>query len=451
MNDINDIASVSAEAGIIASVIKKPALTFFCEHLSPKQFTNLDNALIYWACQQLAKKSVEVCDPYNISMMISSKSGTANISSKLTIEAITEVVNLAPLIARDSSDDFMILVDEVLNCSFRRDTIKTLRDCERLAFNTKEENIQGKIYDKIQKIITEYSDSELCNPLGFEIDSIWARISSPEKANDFIDFPFKELNNYCKFAKKELIILSALHKRGKSLFGLNLAVHMLKNNISSLYVDSEIDTDTFTMRLLSHLSGVTFQTIRDRSYTQEEENKIIEAMNWVKKRNSDGYYIIHNHTPVLSEDVMVSLIKQSIQKWQIQAVFIDYLKENSSYSGDAFANSAYLGRMTDTLKTLASKENLFTFAAVQAAGSDAESVSGSKKIIRNCSTLIRLDHKKPEQIQADGGISFGNSFLVIAANRGGSNHSDGEYISIMLDGNTCTFKECPQPELVLPY
>ena len=62
-----------------------------------------------------------------------------------------------------------------------------------------------------------------------------------------------------------------------------------------------------------------------------------------------------------------------------------------------------------------------------------------------------LERKTDKEIVEDGGLEYGNMKLSVVANRNGELHKDGEYISLTLLGNTCTFLEAKQPSKELPY
>ena len=65
--------------------------------------------------------------------------------------------------------------------------------------------------------------------------------------------------------------------------------------------------------------------------------------------------------------------------------------------------------------------------------------------------MMMLERKSNQEIMDDGGLEFGNMKLVVTANRNGELHKEGEYISLTLDGNRCTFTESNQPVKEMPY
>ena len=92
---------------------------------------------------------------------------------------------------------------------------------------------------------------------------------------------------------------------------------------------------------------------------------------------------------------------------------------------------------------------MFVLSAVQATATGA--IADSAKIIRNCSSLLYLERKARKEIEEDGGLEFGNMKLSVVANRNGELHSEGDYISLTLEGNLCTFVESKQPQKENPF
>lgn len=441
----SDIKSVEAEAGIIATIINKPEYTFFSEDLKPNHFTEKQNAYIYYAICELAKRGVTKVDSYNIINMLNAKKSTQKQADELTPTALDELIELSKLIARETKEEYRIIVKVVLDKAFRRDTYNKLIECEHMCFNDDIENVQGNIYKEVEGLICQYQNLDEVVPMGETIDSVWQQIKKGQNEDNFIDFKFKTLNQYCKLSRTDAIIFAAREKRGKSMLLLNELVDLLKKNKKVLYVDTELDTPLFTMRLLSHLTQIDFSKIRDGLYTDEEAVRINKAIEWIKKHN-----FTHKYMPVIDDDKLVSIVKQYNYKYGLDCVILDYLKGNGDFTMDAYKNSASMGKTTDVLKNyIAGELKLFVISAVQATATGA--IADSAKIIRNCSALIYLERKTPSEIDADGGIEYGNMKLNVRANRNGMIMSDDEYISLTLDGNKCTFIESKQPVRQEPY
>lgn len=155
--DINDVAS---EAGVIASAIQHPEYVFYSEQLTPHHFTNDQNAYLYHAICELAKKGIEKIDAYNITNILNAKAATREKADKiLSIPAIEEFIENSHTIARDTVEEYKLIADAVLNAAFRRDTYNKLVECQRLCFNSSEGEIEQQIYATLDDVMMEYSSA----------------------------------------------------------------------------------------------------------------------------------------------------------------------------------------------------------------------------------------------------------------------------------------------------
>jgi replicative DNA helicase len=400
----------------------------------------MQNGYLYYAVCELAKRGVKKVDTYNVFNVLNAKAATEKFAETLTTAAIDELIEYSTALCRNSKEEYRLLVDVVLDRAFRRDTYQRLLACEQLCLNSECEDVQGTIYREVENLICEYQSIDDVLPMAERIDEIWNQIRQGQNADNFIDFKFPTLNKYCRISRTDAIIFAAREKRGKSMMLLNEMVDLLRKGKKVLYIDTELDTPLFTMRLISHLTGIDFSRIRDGIYTEEEDIEIQKQIAWIKQQN-----FTHKYMPIIDDDKLVSLVKQYKYKYGLDCVILDYLKGNGEFSMDAYKNSASLGKTTDTLKNIiAGDMKLFVLSAVQATATGA--IADSAKIIRNCSALIYLERKSQDEIDADGGESFGNMKLNVRANRNGMIMGDEEYISLHFDGNKCLFEESEQPE-----
>lgn len=441
-----DIYNAPAESGVIASLILHPDYAFHSEELTPHHFYDNENGYIYYAITELAKRSIDKVDAFNIQNVLNAHPATRIWAEKLTVQAINGLIEKAPIISAKTVAEYKISVHNVMDAAFRREAIQKLQECEQLCRSDDEsENIKTRIYKEIESLVCRYEDIEDIAPLGVKMDELWEQIANAQKADGFVDFPFPSLGRYMKISRTDAIVIAAREKRGKSLMLLNLAVDLLKKGKRVLVIDTELDTKLYIMRLISHLTGIEFARIRDGNIDDSEKSQIEDAKNWIKSMP-----ITHVYRPAIDDDQLISITRKHMHKYGLDVLILDYLKGNTSYFLDAYQNSAVLGKTMDTLKNyIAGELNLFVLTAVQATRTGT--IADSQKIIRNCSGLLYLERKTPEQIQADGGLEFGNMTLNVRANRNGEIMSEDEYISLTLDGNRCLFFESKQPERRDPF
>lgn len=442
---INDVNDKNSEAGIIATLLRHPEFIYHSEDLSPRHFFDDINGYIYYGIKECILSDIKELDAFNISLMLNRKRCDEGKIDKITEESLNEIINLGHLIERNTIEEYMILVESVMDKSFKRDILKELKHIEAVCYKEETSDAKTLVYNSLETIISSYDGTEQVEPIGKKIDSLWEQIEEGWNGDNFIDFKFPSLNKFCKISRTDCLVFAAREKRGKSIMLLNCLVDLLKKGYHMLYIDTELDTKLFIMRLVAHLTQIQFYTIRDGNLSEEQKEEVKRALAWIKTTN-----FTHIYMPVIEDDKILSTVKKYKHKYGLDGLILDYLKGNGRYALDAYENSAALGKTTDLLKNIiAGKENMFVLTAVQATANGG--IADSAKIIRNSSAMMMLERKTNQEIMDDGGLEFGNMKLVVTANRNGELHKEGEYISLTLDGNRCTFTESNQPVKEMPY
>lgn len=443
-----DIRNVEAEAGVIASLIMQPELVFFSEQLKPNHFTNPQNAYVYYAIQELARRGVESVDAYNITNMLNTHRGTQqvceDVNKIVTVPSLQDLISNARFIARGTREDYMIVVNSVLDAAFRRYTYQKLVECERICANGTEQDIEHKIYDALDGVMMEFSTATEIPQYKDVVDQYWEEIERKQQpdAAGIIPFKFPSLNAYVQIERKELVIFGAEQKMGKSMLLLNCAADLLKRGLKVFYLDSELNSELFTCRMISHLTGIEFNRVRFGQYGPEEKERIIKAKDWLKTRS-----FTHLYMPGFDEQSIYTAIKKVYHTQGIDVLIFDYFK--GSDEKDAFASYQSLGGLVDLIKNRVCGEmNIAGIGAAQATSSGR--LADSAKIARNASTIIMIQDKAPEEIEEDG-VECGTKKLVVKFNRNGAQMSEGEYIDMNFNGNLIQYEEAKQHMMSSPY
>jgi replicative DNA helicase len=337
-----------------------------------------------------------------------------------------------------------MLVDNVMDAAFRRDTFQVLESCKQLCGNRAEENVSQRIYNIIDDVMTGYNSSDDIPQIGEVIDEIWEDIERHQDGQESgIPFKFETLNEYVRLEPGELVVIGAPAKGAKSMFCLNTAVDILRQGKSVMYIDSELSDRLFLCRMLSHLTGIEFNRIRNGRYTPEEATRIREQMDWLRDKK-----FVHQYIPIFQRDAIYTAVKRIDHKFgKLDVLIVDYLK--STGDADAYATYAELGKLTDMIKNdLAGKMDIAGLAAAQLTANGK--LADSAKIARNASTIMVLLDKTPEEMEADG-VDCGNKKLMVQLNRNGMQHAPGEYIDIAFNGNVVLLSEARQHIPETPY
>lgn len=413
---------------------------FYSEQLKPNHFTDPQNAKIYWAVLELAKSGVQKADSYNIINILNKEYGE---KQTISIESLNELIDLSSLIARSSIEEYKLIVHNILDGAFRRETYRKLAECQRLCVSDKEQAIQQTIYKTLDETMMDFSIIDDLPPFKDVVEDVWEKIRNGQKdSRDSVPFEFPTLNKYVKLKKKELILFAGNYKMGKSMMLMRIAVEFLKRDMPFLYIDSELDTEVFTARLIACCCKIPFNKIVDGLYTPEEEEKILRFIERLKTKN-----FVHLKVPILDFETIYTAVKKMKHTLGIDALICDYVKPKRT--GTAHDTYQELGYLVDGIKNqICSAMDIIGVGAVQATSTGK--VADSTNIERSASAVILIDKKTQEEILTDG-RECGNRKLIVKANRLGRQFDDGEYIDLEFNGDLISFVEAKQHTTVEPF
>ena len=443
--DARDIDSPESEAGILATLIHHPDFVFYSENLCPNHFANKENRCFYAAINELAHRNIKNIDAFNIMEILSATEATRRLSAGITLDRVQELVEMSDILARGTLEEYKVLVENVLDAAFRRDTYRALQKCLDLCGNRDEKNLEKRIYDEVDAVMTEFSSADDIPVFGDVVESIWSDVEQHQDGcSTSIPLKFPTLNEYVTLEQGELVIVGATAKGGKSFFMLNEAVDIMKQGKSVFYIDSELSSRLFLCRLVSHLTGIQFKRIKGGLYDENERKQIQEAIRWIKQQR-----FVHLYMPVFDQQTVYTAVKKVAHKFgTLDVLIVDYFKGNvDGTAWDAYSN---LGKFVDLVKNeICGDMNIAGLGAAQLAFGSTR-LADSAKIARNASTILLLMDKTVEEVEADG-AECGNKKIVCQLNRNGMQHAAGEYIDLFFDGNVGLMTEAKQHIPEQPY
>ena len=440
----DDINSLEAESGVIATLIHHPDWVYQAENLLPNHFTNKQNRCIYIAIQNLVDKGIKQIDAFNILESLGSKESTKRFVDELTIDGLQEFIALSDVLCRSSENEYEMLASNIIDSAFRRSVFTVLGECQADCFDRSKEDLAQDIYTRIDEVMVNFTSSDDIPEFSDVADDIWQEIESHQDGNESgIPFKFPSLNDYVTLEKQELVVVGAPKKGAKSMFMLNEAVDLMKRDKTVMYIDSELSDRLFMCRLVSHLTKIEFVRVRTGRYNDEEREKIREALLWIKSKK-----LVHLYMPIFETNAIYRAVKKVSHKFgKLDVLIVDYLKATGDT--DAFATYAELGKLTDLIKNnIAGAMDIAALAAAQL--TDGGKLADSAKIARNASTVILLLDKTNDELAADG-VNCGNKKLIVQFNRNGAQHTSGEYIDIQFDGNYISLTEAEAHLQTSPY
>ena len=438
-----DITRVDSEAGVLASLVYHPEFYFYSEGLLPEHFYNRENRSLYIALRQMAQRGDTCVDSYGIAQALQSEEAEKEDAGSLTVEQLNDFIDNSESIARHTAEGYLLCVKNVMNAAFRRDALQALKRCESLCFNESIEDIEQHIYKVLDSVMMEFLSANDAPQFKDVVDECWAEIKGRQSGGYAgIPFKFPALNDYATIERGELFIFGAEQKQGKSMMLLNCAVDLLKQDYAVLYLDSELNTRLFTARILAHLTGIAYKRLTSGAYGEEDDQKIQDAIAWLKTRKFTHIYI-----PTFDQQSIYTTVKKVYHTQGIDVLIVDYFKGRGE--GDAFDSYQELGRFVDIVKNqICGEMNIAGIGAAQA--TSAGRLADSAKIARNASTIAMISDKTPEEIEADG-PECGNKKLRVTVNRNGMQMAQGEYIDLSFDGNHIMYEQAKQHIPETPY
>lgn len=447
IEEYNKMKNLTAESGIISTLIHNPQFIFYSEQLNPNDFFDKTNGCIFWAIKQIVDSGVYEIDSFNLMNVFSTNDAVAKKMEKVNLETVKSVFELSQYAARSTETEYKKLVEDVKGFSNRRKLFLDLHSAQSSCLNP---DITSDELQKITFNIAEgysISNSSIKEIKKFsdKVDELWQEIQD-RQSGKLISIPFhiKELNDYVTMEAGELIIFGANAKEGKSAMLLSCTVDLLKKGLNVLVIDSELSDRLYMLRLIAHVSQVPFKTVKDGTANEEQLKKITKAKEWLKTVN-----LYHEYVPIFDDKGVMMLFKRINCLKKVDVCVIDYFKQTTGT--DAFAVSLNLSGFVNTIKNeLAGVYNIPVLSAIQTTKSGEVALSAG--VIRYCSTLITIKRKTKEEFIADGGKDYGNSYLSVVINRNGSQQSADEHISVDFIGDLLTYKSAKkQPEKKQPF
>ena len=425
--DISTICDTQAEAAVIATLVYHPEFILHSEYLKAGYFYNVENGCIYWAIQELYKAGIENIDAMNITNMLNSNKSVKRKIEEYNLTDMQSFISMAGYAARHTLEEYKLLVNSVVEQSFKRELAKLAGEIQADCFNSDMNlsKLNQLVNSKLNDLTEKYITGDEIKTLGEQIDSIWNSVEN-EDVTKRLPSKFPSFSDYFYYEPGELVLISARMKSGKSCFAMNEAIHKLQSNVPTLYIDTEMSTTLFTKRLISNITGIPFRVIQNKTYTAQEREEITKCIEWVH-----SLPFVHIYLPASTMDEIYSICKILKYKMNLQFVVYDYIK---SYNSEAYTNSALLGQMADFLKNnIAGELDLAVLAGAQLGRNDQ--ISNSDLIARAISTGIYWRFKTSEEIRRDGGLDAGNIMAYINFNRNGAQTDEDEAIFFNFEGD----------------
>lgn len=259
-------------------------------------------------------------------------------------------------------------------------------------------------------------------------------------------FPYYDEGIGGGLRRKSVNIVAARPKTGKSLFGMNAGINIAEKGTPVIFLDTEMDKDTSTHRMLAAVSGVKIRDIETGKFYDcpEKTEKVLGAAKKIKEIPFHYINISGKSFPsicnIIKRWAMQSVGKDENGNTNDCVVVYDYLKlMDSSSIGPSMQEYQVLGFQITELHNLMVKLDTpcLTFVQLNRDGISKEStdaISGSDRLVWLCTSLAFFKAKSEEEIAEDG-VKNGNRKMIILAARYGGGLNPGDYINMNMIGD----------------
>ena len=276
---------------------------------------------------------------------------------RVLIELISQVPNLIYL------EEYMALVNDKF---IRRSLIKLGYEVINSGYitNIPLEIILNQLEDKLFNLTTNSNTQRLANNAEL-LDKIFFELKTKSLNPTFYGLPsgFYDLDSLTQgFQKSDLIIIAGRPSMGKTAFGLNIAVNIIRSSkLPVLFFSLEMSKDQILYRLLSMESEINQMRLKSGKLSQNDWiklNKIIKIFSKLPLYIDDTFN--------LSIQDIRSKIKTIIfEQNELGLIIIDYIQLMQNSKVRIENRVQELSQITRSLKTLAREFNIPIIALSQ--------------------------------------------------------------------------------------
>lgn len=431
-----------AEGVVVSTLVYHPDYLGYCTNLKADHFYLMENKLFFWAIKELFEKHhVTEITAVNLDMAFEQNQSCKSQLKKYNIKNFQEYIDLAINAKVDDVQSFKMYVKRILDLSIARDVVKNHEETINYILahdDVTVESLNQKLYKGIQAITTKYITDGDIHTVGDTCRTTWAEIERRKAAGEMNGIPsfLPSLKKFFLFQKKEMVLVSARMKVGKSVFGMLEALHAAQNGIPTLVFDSEMSDKLYNLRVISHYTGIPGLRLENELLTGDENAAVQEAIKKISKLP-----LWHIFNPSMSLDQFYSTCYQFKIQENLQFVVYDYIKGDDELESSRRSN--LMGAKADFLKNRIAGEldlAVLAFAQIGRSGEVAE----SDALERYCSVSCELAKKTPEQI-IDDGADCGTMLIKVKLNRlGPSMYND--YIDLEYAPQGLTLQEAKRHE-----
>ena len=428
----DNISDLWSERAVLACLMLAPEKMIDCSiRLRQEDFANPNNQYLYSLMSFIFSRGGEY--KFDISTLMSMARNQGKEIQFLERSGGESYLEFLESIKTTSIDTsiFNNYVDQVKECSNKRQIFNRLSDVQEKIVNEpllKSEELIIHGQEHLNRLLFTAVVNKHYDNLGDKSGSLLESVVNLKRDIIGIRTLFPDLDkNIEGLKRKNLLIISAPRKTGKSAFLMNIGLNTaILQKIPTLMISTEMSNDEIIFRSISNLSMVQEIDIRKGKLNSDSEKKVFEA----QEKFRQGLFF-HTYMIGFTVEKIIGCVRKFIndivgknEKNETKdcLVIFDYIKMPQSGITFNAEQKEYkvLGAIADSLKMLAGELDIPILSACQT--NRAGETANSFELEWFCNTLMLLKNKNEKQMQneAADGISRGNQILEVKANRGGA-------------------------------
>ena len=435
-HNLSELTDVSAESGVISSLIYHPEYLLSDNNLQPRFFYYEEYQMLYWAINELVSHGVTKIDNMNLKNILYSNTNCIKLVRAYKLENLQEYISMARAAARETYEEYKLLANTVITLAFRRELYNLSEGLGSECFNMSItlDDLNDYINNGIDGIAQKFVLGSDTVQFSEKIDTIWKEICDDRNDDGSFGIPnlIPTLNDYYTFGKGELVLVAGATGKGKSSLMLNQAMYTLRKGIPCVIIDTELTDKVFLPRMLANLSGVEVKKIKCGNYTKSEESSIKKSIEMLK--SCPGF--VHEYQPIFSKLQIDQICRKWYNKNKLGFLVYDYIKPSGKMAAEI---SQGMGLIADYLKSVAGNLNIPIMAGLQLNRITGD-LADSLKTERYADVLLFWKEKSAEQVKTDG-YNCGNFMMQVVKNRNGAIHDEDQYVDIRFKGDLMWIEE----------
>lgn len=220
--------------------------------------------------------------------------------------------------------------------------------------------LENKFYNLTNQLTSQklVSNAELLDNIFFELKK---KSLSPDLSG--LSSGFYDLDSLTQgFQKSDLIIIAGRPSMGKTAFGLNIALNLVKNSkLPVLFFSLEMSKEQIMYRLLSMETNINQMKLKSGKLSEKEWVKL----NKVIKIFSKFSFFVDDTFNLSIEEIRSKIKTILFEQNQIGLVIIDYIQLMQNTKLKTETRVQELSQITRSLKTLAREFNIPVIALSQ--------------------------------------------------------------------------------------